>query len=623
MSVKEIAPELHALLEYLRTSRAFDFSGYKLASLQRRIDKRMLMVGINGYENYRDYLEVHPEEFGELFNTILINVTSFFRDPQTWDYIAAEIIPDILKNKGENDSIRVWSAGCATGEEAYTIAMLLAEAIGLERFRHEVKIYATDLDDPALNHARQALYREADVEAVPEALRQKYFTVTPNGEYQFDKELRRCVIFGRHDLLVDAPISRIDFLICRNALMYFNSESQHRILARFHFALSDKGYLFLGKAEMLLTHSALFTPVDLRRRVFRKVQDLEMRDRFIALSQNNDGQAAEPGPNADRFGYAAFASTPVAQMVVDPQGTLALANERARSLFNLHGRDIGRPLGDLAVSQSPLNVRSLVDQSIREHRTLFQKEVEWKHSGGERYYLDVMVSPLSDPAGGFGSLISFSDVTRPQRLQEELHRSNQSLEEAHEELQSATEELETTNEELQSSVEELETTNEELQSTNEELETMNEELQSTNEELQTINDELRQRSDELNEVNNFLESILTSLRKSVVVVDQDMKITAWNDRASDLWGLREEEAHGKNFLNLDIGLPVEKLRQHVRQCIRGESDGHELVLQANNRRGKEIHCRVVCTPLADAKGQVRGAILLMDDATESGEPHAG
>jgi len=212
-----------------------------------------------------------------------------------------------------------------------------------------------------------------------------------------------------------------------------------------------------------------------------------------------------------------------------------------------------------------------------------------------------------------GTSINFSDVSRSRRLKEELQRSNQELETAYEELQSTNEELETTNEELQSTVEELETTNEELQSTNEEMETMNEELQSTNEELQTTNEELRQRTDELSRTNLFLESILASVRAAVVVVDRQLNVNIWSPKAHDLWGLRSDEVQGQSLLNLDLGLPVEQLRTPIRAALAGESDSRELTLDAVNRRGKAIKCRVLCSPLFGAGKEIEGAVLLMEE----------
>jgi two-component system CheB/CheR fusion protein len=219
-----------------------------------------------------------------------------------------------------------------------------------------------------------------------------------------------------------------------------------------------------------------------------------------------------------------------------------------------------------------------------------------------------------------GAKISFVEVTRYRRLQEELQTSKHELETAYEELQSSNEELETTNEELQSSNEELETANEELQSTNEELETMNEELQSTNEELETINTELRQRGEDLNHANALLKSILGGLRVGVAVIDRDLRVMVWNGRAEDLWGLRADEVRDRHFMSLDIGLPVDQLRQPLRACLAGESPQERVVLDARDRRGRPIRCEVTCTPLLNPEREIRGAIVLMETGDERQAP---
>jgi two-component system CheB/CheR fusion protein len=613
---------LDALVDYLKRSRGFDFTGYKPASLERRIQKRMQAVGAREYPDYVDYLEVHPEEFEILFNTILINVTAFFRDAAAWEYLAEQVIPDLLARRPDLTPIRVWSAGCASGEEAYTLAMVLGEAMGAKGFKDRVKIYATDIDDEALARARVATYDAREIVGVPQDLLTKYFEHADNS-YSFRKDFRRNIIFGRHDLIQDAPISRVDLLVCRNTLMYFNSETQSRILTRFHFALTDGGVLFLGRAETLLTHANTFAPIDLRRRISVKVPraSLSLRDRLLLIAQN--GPPDEGGNGVDlqmRLRESALETLPLAQLVVDLSGALVLANERARSLFTLSTADLGRPIQDLKISYRPVEIRSSIDQAYAERAPVLLRDVEWHVPGGEMRWFEVHVVPLTDSSAGiFGAAIAFADVSAAKRLQRELEHANQELETAYEELQSTNEELETTNEELQSTVEELETTNEELQSTNEELETMNEELQSTNEELQTINEELRQRSDELNTVNAFLESILTSLRGGVAVVDQDLKVLVWNQHASDLWGLRSDEAIGHHLLGLDIGLPIERLKQPLLESLNGSRSFIELQVEATNRRGRTIQCRVTCSPLLGAQQQVRGVIIMMEDLDASSE----
>ncbi|MGB9280708.1 MAG: CheR family methyltransferase [Pseudonocardiaceae bacterium] len=594
------------LLLYLKESRGFDFTGYKRPSLTRRVDHRMAEVGAGDYAEYLEYLEMHPEEFTALFNTILINVTSFFRDPEAWEYLRAEILPGMLAAKAPDGMIRVWSAGCASGEEAYTLAIVLAEALGVEEFRQRVKIYATDVDEEGLTHARQATYDERQVRAVPPELLERYFDQV-GGRFYFRKDLRRSVIFGRNDLVQDAPISKIDLLVCRNALMYFNAETQSRILSRLHFALTPAGVLFLGKAEMLLSHTELFQPIDLKRRVFRRVPHNGTVESEAALPP-----ARPLMGGLDLLRHAALLASPLAQVVVTADGLIALCNRQADTLFGVSGRDVGRPFSDVALSYRPVELRRYIEQAHLERRTMRVADIEYLR-GTETLHLDVQISPLTDAdAGLLGVILSFHDVSGSRRLREELQHANRQLETAYEELQSTNEELETTNEELQSTIEELETTNEELQSTNEELETMNEELQSTNDELHVINDELHDRTDDLNQAKHFLETILTGLRAGVAVLDADMCVLMWNRRAEDLWGLRKDEIVGQHFLNLDIGLPTQELRPMIRRTLSGEAGRHEMVLSAVNRRGRPIQVRVVGSVLKGADGSASGAILLME-----------
>ncbi|MEU7526296.1 CheR family methyltransferase [Saccharothrix sp. NPDC042600] len=603
--------DFEEVLRYLKESRGFDFTGYKRTSLMRRVRHRMNEVGIDNHVDYIDHLQVNADEFNALFNTILINVTGFFRDADAWGFLRDEIIPTLLAERGPDDPVRVWSAGCASGEEAYSLAMALTEALGVERFRQRVKIYATDVDEDALTHARHATYGERELQGVPPELVAKYFEPL-NGRHAFRKDLRRSVIFGRNDLVQDAPISRIDLLVCRNTLMYFNQETQAKILNRFHFALVPRGVLFLGKAEMLLSHGRIFDPIDLKRRVFRKTAgSIVSGGHFVTHALVQDRRIDVGG--LDQIRELAFSASPVAQVVVTGDDVLALANQQAETLFGLGPKDVGRPLRDLDLSYRPVELRGYVEQVRAERRALRVKEVEWLRSPGASLWLEVHLNPLiASDNTVLGVSIVFHDVTTARRLLDDLEYANRQLESAYEELQSTNEELETTNEELQSTVEELETTNEELQSTNEELETMNEELQSTNDELQVINDTLRERSLELDQVNEFLESILTSLRAGVIVLDTGMRVLAWNRGAEELWGVRRDEAEGEHLLNLDIGLPVADLRPVVRQALTDASFLTEVKLDAINRKGREVVVRVVCSSLRSNSGEPNGAILVME-----------
>jgi two-component system, chemotaxis family, CheB/CheR fusion protein len=603
-------PAFEELLAFLKDNRGFDFTGYKRSTLARRINHRLQAVGAKSYGEYLDFLELNQEEFTALFDTVLINVTGFFRDGSAWQALRTVVLPDLVAQSER--PLRVWSAGCATGEEAYTLAMVLAEALGPDEFREHVKIYATDADESALETARAAIYPERALTSIPDELREKYFE--PQGEgHMFHRDLRRSVIFGRNDLTQDAPISRVHLLVSRNTLMYFNAETQSRILNRFHFAVNDTGYLFLGKAEMLLNRGDLFSPVDLRRRIFRKV--------ITKGGRKIEAVAAPAAPEANRekqLEMAALASSPVAQIAVDPQGVLIIANASAQAMFNVNHRDVGRLFHDLEISYRPVELRSRIDEVTSHRRPLELYDIEWrKKPDGDPVFFNVLITPLFHDDTFVGVGITFADITHYRHLRAELEQANQDLERAYEELQSTNEELETTNEELQSTNEELETTNEELQSTVEELETMNEELQSTNEELQDINQQLRTRSVELDRANAFLDSILGSLSDAVVVIDLAQRVQAWSPGAEELWGLRQDEVLGTNFFTLDFGLPTREIAPALRPLLAGtERRREQAVLTAVNRRGRELRVTVTPVPLMDALGQVTGILLMMEAVAE-------
>jgi two-component system, chemotaxis family, CheB/CheR fusion protein len=397
--------------------------------------------------------------------------------------------------------------------------------------------------------------------------------------------------------------------------MYFNAETQARILNKLYFSLDSQGFLFLGKAEMLLTHSNLFRPIDLPNRIFTKMPSRNLRDLLPLMPQVEARSFSVRFAQHNRLRESAFDSSPVAQIIIDSDSILLFANEQARMLFSLSIKDLGRPFQDLELSYRPVDLRSPIQAASTEHRSIVFPNVERHFPNGKTQNLEVSVTPLYDgekTAIGIG--IAFTDITHFVRLQNDLQRTSQELDTAYEELQSANEEMETTNEELQSTIEELETTNEELQSTNEELETMNEELQSTNEELQTINQELLQRTDELNKASAFQHSILAGLGSAAIVIDRQFHILTWSRQAEELWGLRSEEVQGQSLFSLDIGLPVQELRSPIQECFTGEADAQELVLAATNRRGRSINCHIIITPLLNLESDCQGAILLMEES---------
>ncbi|MFG1792145.1 CheR family methyltransferase [Nocardia sp. NPDC049149] len=601
-------PALEDLLLFIRDSRGFDFTGYKRSSLTRRIRKRMQEARVADYLDYRDLLESNAEEFRHLFNTILINVTSFFRDPDAWQYLQREVLPELIANTAPDSDIRVWSAGCSSGEETYSLAIAFAEVLGIDECVRRVKLYGTDLDEEALREARSGVYPAKALDQLSVELRDRYFE--PAGDkFVFRSDLRRRVIFGRHDITRDAPISRLDLLVCRNTLMYFNAEAQSHILDRYRFALRDGGFLFLGKAELLLSDGDRFSVASMRQRVFRRKAGAgkPLRQPHLPrLDIEIQGLAVKR-----QLGELAMETAPFGMVGIDTEGKVAILNNQVRSQFGLAQHDVGRALSELEISYRPVELRSLIEQAVAEHRTIRLSAVERKLSHDEVQYFEVLIQPLRASDGSdVGVAIHFIDTTVPTRLAMEVKVKGEELETAYEELQSTNEELETTNEELQSSIEELETTNEELQSTNEELETTNEELQSGNEELETMNEEMRIRTDELDETRTFLEGVLSSVAAGVVVLDDQLRVRSWNRGAEELWGLRAQEVHQHVFFTLDFGLPTQRLHESIQRCLETGMRYGPVEIPAINRIGRSIICAVTCSPL---DGSRDGVVLLMEE----------
>ncbi|MGB5963406.1 MAG: CheR family methyltransferase [Coleofasciculaceae cyanobacterium] len=457
------AQAFEALLNYLKCSRGFDFTGYKRPSLIRQIKKRMVQLNIESYEKYLDYLKLNSIEHNYLFDALLINVTTFFRDASAWQNLAQEIIPRLVASKQEKEAIRVWSAGCASGEEAYTIAIIIAEALGTQDFKTRVRIYATDVDEQALTNGRLANYKSIAMKVVSAEYLDKYFKATETG-YSFDNELRQAVIFGKHNLVQDAPISRLDLLVCRNTLMYFSAETQARILKRFHFALKDTGFLFVGKAEMLLSQVNLFAPVQFESRIFSKLPK-QRRDNFAQAPEvshlflakevekaTDENQSVELNTLQEQ----AFECLPFAQIVVDIYGSLVSVNRQARELFGLVSSDLGCLLQELEIPFLS-ELRSPIEQAYAQGSSIQLSNLELLVASDSKIiYLEITIMPLLNRnAKEIGVSIVFNDVTQYNLLQQKSERSTQ--------------ELKTLNEQLQVSNEELQTINEELQCTNEKL----------------------------------------------------------------------------------------------------------------------------------------------------------
>jgi two-component system, chemotaxis family, CheB/CheR fusion protein len=626
--------ELEELLRFLRDARGFDFTGYKRASIRRRVYRRVRELGFENLAAYRDLLDADIDEFTELFNTLLINLTGFFRDPAAWRYLEREVVPEILSRRGDDQLIRLWSAGCATGEEAYTLAMILANHLGPQEMARRVKIYATDIDLDALTQARTAIYSEKSLHDVPEDIRDAYFEPDLRGRgWVVTPLLRRTVVFGRLDLTRDPPISRVDLVTCRNTLMYLTAETQAFVIPRLQYSLREDGFLFLGRAEMVLRGGAgRFAPVSLRHRIFVALphqQSIGSAAREAAPSHPFEIGAFEPPQVRD--GMARSATEPgeslVAELLVDPDGQLMGANDLARQLFRINTGDTGRgPSERIGLVRQSLDLDSHVTRAFIERMSHRVGLTRYEPPSGHPLDLEVWVLPLFDEDEKvLGAAVTFADVGSTLQLRESFRHVHEELETAYEELQSTNEELVTSNEELQASYEELETGNEELQSSNEELETTNEELRSSNEELETTNLELKAASDAVQRLNETLVDANLELRRfsslhrqvmdhfpsAVVVLNSHLLVEEWNEAATDLWGLEEDAVVGEPFFGLDFGLPLGTLQEPVRACRGAGAVASAVEVEATDRTGRRFSCRVQVMPISGREPET-AAMLIMD-----------
>lgn len=400
--------ELDIFLEYLKQNQGCDLTVYKHSTLKRRLAVRMRQIGIDSYSSYLDYIKHHSNELASLLDTIFINFTGFFRDPDAWEYIADEVIPKIISKKKPHEQIRIWSASCASGEEAYTLALLFVEALGVEQYLQQVQIYATDVDEAALRQARQHRYNKSDVAGVPSRLLNKYFEPTPQG-YIFNPTLRRRVIFARHNLLEDAPISKLDLLVCRNTLMYFNQEAQVKILIRFHFALKNFGFMFLGKAETLVSRSFLFSPVSIKHRIFSKGAKLESND--VMMLSNKSHQANTSNLTSKNIWQSAFETHVLAQLIIDEDGILIAANQSSRTLFNLSDKNLGHLLQKAPPLAQFVELHLKLEQSLRNRCQVAIKNTQWT-TAKSVCNLDIDIMPILDFERKFlGINITFTNVT--------------------------------------------------------------------------------------------------------------------------------------------------------------------------------------------------------------------
>jgi two-component system CheB/CheR fusion protein len=623
---------LELILEKIRESRNFDFRNYKRATLRRRVERRMADRRCRTMRDYLDLLERGPEEFDALISGMLIKVTTFFRDPEAWEVLRKRVLPVVLEAKQPGDEFRAWSVGCATGEETYTIAILLAEALGAALGHAQVKVFGTDVDEAAVTFARRGIYSADQVQHVSKERLARWFTPVPEG-WAVRKEIRRLVVFGVNNLVSDAPISRLDLLACRNVFIYLDANLQKRILSRFHYALRPRGVLMLGKSELIPFAAKVFRPVDLQKRIYVR-EDKASRapvdeDRLTALVEQEDVTRAiretrDELTSAAQLHRDVVSSLPLPIVTTTLDGVVTSWNAAAGRLWRRpESEAVGKRLTALALPGMSGDLLVEKTAAVRDgkiERAIAEGVVQ---SGTSALTLSIEVSMLHSAAGEGGLVYVAHDVTDDRRVQEELRvaredreKAVEDLQTANEELQSSNEELETTNEELQSANEELQTTNEELQSTNEELETTNEELQSTNAELDTTNRELAARSDELNVLSFYQRTIIRSLSAAVVVLDPQGRITLWNLAAERLLGLTENEALGQLLWTLRIPVVGRALMKQVRRNLSRRLALRVEDLTYERGPGGRGHAALAAIPLVD-EDRVLGGVVLLEDTTRA------
>src|SRR5215213_2598019 len=564
------ADHLAQIAALLRTRTGHDFSGYKDKTVARRVQRRMQVLQSDEVPEFIERLRKEPKELDALLQDLLIGVTNFFRDPPAFEALEREVIPQLFEGKGPDDTFRVWVPGCSTGEEAYSIAILLREHMPKQR-APKLQIFASDIDEHSLQIARTGRFPSTIAKDIPPARLERHF-VREDGTYRIASDLREICLFSSHNLLRDAPFSKLDLIACRNLLIYLTPELQNRLIPLFHYALNDGGFLFLGSSENVTRHSRLFSTVDKQHRIFSRRPQLERRLPEFPLTAPQGAQrqlvptardAAEREPLQALAERQLLERYSPAYVVVNAEGDLLHGSARTGKYLELAA---GAPRTDIYSMARPglrPDLRAAVHKAASTGQVAIHKNIAVGTNGG-RQTIDLIVHPIRTAASGDSIyMVVFQDVGGIRAASdEEIVGSGEELESANlrqlemelrttrERLQTTTEELESSNEELKSGNEELSSMNEELQSANEELETSKEELQSINEELQTVNSELNARVDELSRANSDIANLLESTQIATVFLDRSLQVKSFTPAAKDLFRLVES----------DTGRPITHVR---------------------------------------------------------------
>lgn len=592
----DLSANLVTICSILHSRLGRDFGQYKTSTMLRRIRRRMQVLRISSPNEYADQLRHLPDEPQLLFREILIGVTRFFRDPAMYKVVAESVIGKLIGDGHVDDPIRVWIAGCATGEEAYSLAILFKEACLRAECARTITIFATDVDDRAITFARAGLYAEV-IEADISSERLEHHFIKEGSRYRVAKHIRDMCVFSTHDLVKDPPFSKLNLISCRNLLIYFESSLQQRVLQTFHYGLKSQGYLWLGPSETIANSTKLFKASDKRNRLYRRL-DVAAEVPRPMPSQRTRATSKQievaPDKEADVQAARILARYAPAYVILDGQGDVQrFSGPIAKFLEPVTG---GASFNLFRLLHADLRstARNLI-RKVSESGNAAQEQISFQVEGRPET-INLIVEAMTEPSGGQrGLLLAFQEVLQP------LHGTQGGGQEdggatgggseliaAREKLQTVTEELETANEELQSSNEEFQSVNEELHSTVEELETSKEELQSINEELHTVNAELNNRADSLVRSNSDLANLFDSTSIATLFLDNDFNIRRFTPAISDIFNVREGDEGrpitdfasklGEGALTTDAKLVLRDLKSIERE-VDSEDGGSTYLLR--------------------------------------------
>ncbi|WP_162917444.1 chemotaxis protein CheB [Dongia deserti] len=614
-SLPDVTDFLLAVCEELRHRLGHDFSQYKRSTMMRRIQRRMQVLGIASPPDYLERVREKADEARLLFRDLLINVTCFFRDAEAFDFLRREVVPVLLRDKGASDTIRLWTPGCSSGEEAYSIAILIAEALARAPARPTVQIFATDIDEAMLQKARAASYPQSAVKDVPIELLDRYFYAQED-DYVLNQSIRDMVRVSNHNIIKDPPFSRVDMIVCRNLLIYLNTALQQRLIPVFHYSLKPQGWLFLGSAENIAGRSDLFETVEQTHRIYRRrgayrqsvamplfVEPLALA---AAASKPAEGQRIG-GDRADAVVRRVMERYAPAHVVVNSDNDVVRSSTRTGRYLELAEGTPSNKITDLAKRGLRSAVRAVLDGARASRKRTIKREVRVEGEGDAIFLVDLNADPISEEE----TLLVFQDARTGNRDfddESEVDVESYSHEERISELE---DELNETRSRLRTTVEELETSNEELKSSNEEMMSMNEELQSANEELATVNEELKNKVDQLARANSDLQNFIESTQVPTIFLDRKLRIRNFTPATKALFRFQDQD-RGRSFSDVVSRTDQRQLEELSRKVLEiGEPIEQELTIDNGN---ESYVLRVL--PYRDVNDISDGVILVFSDVTK-------